>query len=91
MIRSIIENWCKTNSLTIADAHALLEEYFSYSGRKMTGDDFQTIVEASRHFPIDWDMIITQIVLRNHWTLMRVESKPDSRGYRYLINRYLYE
>lgn len=92
-MKEIIIKWCETNQLHIDDAIRVLIEYFSYSGRSITSQEIMGLLTISEKMnaPINWNMIMTQIALKNNLVITSVYSKEDSFGNRQLIKRNCYE
>jgi len=90
-MKEIIENWFKTNNLSIENAYSLLVEFLSYDKREMTNEQFHAIMQIGQNMvPIDWDYIIKVIALHNDWTLLYTYSVPDALGNRQILRRDIY-
>lgn len=92
-MEEIINNWCKTNQLSAADAMAVISEYFHLLGKETTATDLQGILtlHLQMGLPIDWDKIFVKIAESLNGTITLVQSVPDQAGRRKIIARYFHK
>lgn len=85
-MKTIIKNWCETNTINVSDAPKILSEFARLTNREMTSEHIHKILIVQSTFPVDWEYILRIIAVKSEFQL---EILTDQHGH--IIKRYFIE